>query len=274
MKRKSLVAAALMLTITFSGCSDKVKTDDASVTVIPETTITATKPTEPEVITTPEVSGEPNTDPTENPTQIPDSTAYEVTFETFEVSENKKAIYPVISSWSLEDKSKEWNDRFSKAAQTIGDGLSEGDASESEFEVTQQTLEILSMIEKCYLNFDGAFHPQLACGSITIDMTNGNSLQLKDIADVNEVADVLISGKGLAISCEGCTMQDIWDFNCGGTVPEKDKLIEALTHFDEDYEENSNYVIYGNSFMKDGKVVLILSVSHVFGDYVFVELQK
>jgi hypothetical protein len=55
-----------------------------------------------------------------------------------------------------------------------------------------------------------------------------------------------------------------------------ENLVYNLKGFDKDITELSEtetYQFFGNSFLKDGKVVLCFSVNHAMGDYVWVTIE-
>jgi hypothetical protein len=191
-------------------------------------------------------------------------------------NENVTITYPVISGWENEEAQDSWNALLKERAESESDLLGNQDSAEMTFEVTEQTADRCSIVVTGWEYFDGSAHPNAYCTSYTIDMTTGDQLYLEDYADVEEIASVLFSESGYKIETDGLTINDILEYNYYSETPDLENLVYNLKGFDKDITELSEtetYQFFGNSFLKDGKVVLSFSVNHAMGDYVWVTIE-
>lgn len=247
----------LILTIAISGCGKSTGGNEIKATGTPEVTAT------PEVIVTPEVIETPK----------PVEAIYRVEIKDHVVSDSRHSQYPIISGWSLEDKMDEWNDYFLRTAISDIEGSGKNDEISYCVTVMEQTHDILSMKWSGYYFYEDAPHPNNWERTLTIDMITGKQLLLNDIADVNEIASILLSGEGYTlIGCDDATMQDVWDYNFYGEIPKQEELAEVLSHFDGPYSEYGESTCFGSSYIQDGKIVLNMMVPHAIGDYISIQI--
>jgi Protein of unknown function (DUF3298). len=188
-----------------------------------------------------------------------------------------KVTYPQISDWENEEAQEEWNDTFYNEVREICKDAGINDSIEIEFEVMTQNNEICSLIMLDHSNWEGAAHPYAYCYTFNIDMETGKKLTLSDFADPEKLADTLLNTSDYSIGMEDMTLEDIL-FSFGDMVemPDQKRLGQNLAVFDMSYEERmeitDDTMLYGKSFLEDGKVVLSIDVNHAMGDFVWVKM--
>lgn len=271
MNTKKLVTfLSLSLCLAMSACSKSTQQVDGDNKQEVSPTVQVTQ--EPTVTEQP--TKQPTQEPTVEPTQAPVESSYQVEVITYAEEENRKMQYLKITDWALEDKMNEWNDLFYQEVESRSMELQEGDGFYWEYQVTEQTDDILSVKIECFCDYLTAAHPSCYAKAYTINMKTGDAMTLKDYADPATLANKLLSTQEYNLIAEdSVTLADVWDYQFYGITPTEEILTQSFSHFDMDYESYGDGECYGSSYLNDGNVCLIMDIPHVIGDYVIIEFK-
>ena len=133
------------------------------------------------------------------------------------------------------------------------------DSLSAEFRVTYATEEIVSILTTGQISPDGAARPYYFYQSLNIDLVHGKIIRLNDIADIDEYASNFADDWVLStpIDRRDRAAQEL----CSLTYTERFKLLEEC-----DVQEGELYSP-GYSYIENGKIYMLLPVSHALGDY-------
>ena len=213
---------------------------------------------------------------TENTSELYDQSAlkgsgeagYNVSSESYSATKNITINYPRITNWNSDDKS-EWNKLFKNEAKLEQKGLGYKDSATMDFDITEMNDTYLSLVTKVDEVINGAPHPYAYCYTYTIDMTTGDRVFLRDLVDVSRLAEVLLSEDGYEIENDDITMKDILDYQYYNGRYTVGTLADDLEYVDMDPKKVQKYggSLFAQSYIDDGRIVLVFDVSHAMGDY-------
>ena len=193
---------------------------------------------------------------------------YNVSTENYSSTKKVTINYPRITNWSSDDRS-EWNKLFKNEAKLEQAGLGYKDSATMDFEITQMNDTYLSIVTTVDEVINGAAHPYAYCYTYNIDMTTGDKVVLKDLVNVSKLAEVLMSGEGYEIENDDITMEDILDYQYFNGKYTVNTLAKDLKYVDMDPKkvQNNGGGLFAQSYIDDGRIVLVFDVSHAMGDY-------
>lgn len=137
-------------------------------------------------------------------------------------------------------------------------------AFEYDYEVASMGAGVVSFVFKGYVNYEGSPYPANEVKTLNLNLLTGESVRLKDYADVATVVSALETGWGYEVASKGILKDDFSAFMNNGYVTDY-----AMTLLDYDIDfKNLAFVPAGFSCIKDNHVVLFVKTEHAMGDYV------
>lgn len=246
MKRAFLLSSILVLaTLTISGCGQE-KNQTQKDNVLEQNTSSQ----ETVVETNSTIQTETSLRPDYN-----QDTSYTV----IDVSYQEGAInvhYPQIQGVAETEVESKWNDTIKNDIFGEIDALGENGTYNCQFEIATQIEDMLSIIVSGDAYAQGAAHPYNFVKTYNIDLNSGETIRLTDIADVDKIAADIIEGKGYETL--GIAKED-FDANVEALNYNKENLVSQLES--------------GSFYQKEGKIILIIGVSHAAGDYARIKLE-
>lgn len=189
--------------------------------------------------------------------------------ETRELHMDHIAIsYPQITGLSDEEVQEKWNTIIEEHARTALEDAEEGSSLEVSYEIKTMNDQLLSiLIEGSYCKKDAAYPTQLRY-AYNIDVKSGESVRLAYYQDVDQLAEMLLAGRGYTIEGElGEEFQERLFILYG----DAEQLADVLKNFD--YGENRE-TPSGFSYKEEGKIHLCIAMPHALGDYADIVLDK
>ncbi len=203
---------------------------------------------------------------------------YQVTMKTYYDKGSSSITYPVISGWSDEFQQDAWNQKFLKFAKQEAKAAKKNSKNKvvAKWQVKTSSSELLSLVVIYTEQLEGTAHAYTYCDTYNVNMTNGKKSTLTDLISAKEAANVLLHSLDYQISKEDLSLDEILAYQTKSSKKISEKqLIHDLKGFDKSRNhllKKGGYQIYGSSFMENGKVVLVLDVSHGNGDYVWITM--
>lgn len=198
-----------------------------------------------------------------------DGTSKEASYSITETSEKTEiidVIYPQITGMADAELEASFNQHLLRAAMDY-----EADCLvdyQLRYEVTTINEDILSIVYRAYLNYDGAAHPYAYILTFNFDLKNGKELRLSDIAPIDTMTDKILKGEYQIIGPD-YAQTEIKDFIATSYT---DAAILGLDQFDFNPEDET-YIAYGYSYIKNNHPVICISTCHAMGDYAELEIE-
>lgn len=264
MKKNIILILLLTLVLMLAGCTKKEDTEKDITGSVTENSLenTTANDSNDEI----EVSDE-------DVPLLQEEVAYDVTIKEYMKTDNIDIDYPEITGWENADMQAKWNDFFVENARSMSEGYGENDSTSYNVKIIDKTSNMLSIVMDGYMYFEGSAHPSSFISTCNIDMQTGDELMLKDFANPEDIADILLNTSDYTVLTEGVTLDNILEYNFMGEKPTKDLLTTSFTHFDGEYEIYGDGECFGSSYMENGKIHLVFEVPHALGDFVIVRIE-
>ncbi len=183
--------------------------------------------------------------------------------------EKIKIKYPQIHDLADEQFQKEVNQMISEFVLQKAGELSFKTEYSLEYQVTEQTNEMISILWKGIMNSPEAMYPNGILYTLTLDLNENKILSLRDLEDLDEVTDSLIECADLPMyDMNGERISKDWQSEIEAYLSEykHKKLLEELKQFDLSVDKE--YEPAGYSYFENGKLHICISVPHALGDYI------
>ncbi|MBQ6786737.1 MAG: hypothetical protein IJO85_03340 [Lachnospiraceae bacterium] len=174
-----------------------------------------------------------------------------------------KLTYPQLSGMQNTELQTKLNENIKQTLLqgSADEGLT---AFEYSYEIASMGAGVVSFVFKGYVNYEGSPYPINAIKTLNLNLITGESIRLKDYADVATVVSALETGWGYEVASEGIVKDDFSAFMNNGYVTDY-----AMTLLDYDVDsKNMAFVPVGFSCIKDNHLVLFIETEHAMGDYV------
>ncbi len=208
----------------------------------------------------------------ENVPLLQEEVEYKVVTVEYVKTENHDIDYPEISGWKNEDMQTKWNGYFVETATSMLDDVSENDGISYKVDSIYTSSDILSIVMKGYMYYEGSAHPYSFISTCNIDMKTGEKAMLRDYADLDKIADTLLNTTDYTVLTEGVTLEDILRYNYMEIEPTQELLARNLSHFDGEQDIYEADECYGTSYIDGEAVYLVFEVPHALGDFVVVRI--
>ncbi len=191
-------------------------------------------------------------------------------FEENEYNAGKiKIKYPQIQDLKSDEFQNEVNFLISDFVEKKVEELSANTEYTLQYQITEQTGEMISILWKGTMNSPDAMYPSGVLYTLTLDLINNKIWSLHDLEDLAEVTDSLIEGSDLPMyDMEGERISKDWQSAVENYLSgyEDKELLEELNQFDLSAEQK--YEPSGFSYFENGKLHICISVPHALGDYI------
>ncbi len=208
----------------------------------------------------------------ENVPLLQEEVEYNLVVVEYVKTENHDINYPEISGWKNEEMQTKWNGYFVETATSMLDDVSENDGISYKVDSIYTSPNILSIVMKGYMYYEGSAHPYSFISTCNIDMKTGEKAMLKDFADLDKIADILLNTTDYTVLTEGVTLDDILQYNFMNIEPTQELLTRNLSHFDGEQDIYEADECYGTSYLDGETVYLVFEVPHALGDFVIVRI--
>ena len=174
-----------------------------------------------------------------------------------------KVTYPQLSGMENTEIQAKLNEGI---RQTIlqgsnAEGLS---AYEYSYETASKGTGVVSFVFKGYENYEGSAYPINEVKTLNLNLLTGETVRLKDYADVATIVSALEMDMGYEVVSEGISKEDFSAFLNNGYVTDY-----AITMLDYDVDfKNLSLIPTGYSCIRDNHLVLFVETEHAMGDYV------
>ena len=174
-----------------------------------------------------------------------------------------KLVFPQITGMQNTELQTRINENIKQTLMqgSTQEGLT---AFEYDYETVSMGAGVVSFAFKGYVNYEGSPYPTNEVKTLNLNMITGESVRLKDYADVATVVSALETGWGYEVSSEGISKDDFSAFMNNGYVTD---YAMTLLDYDVDFK-NLAFVPAGFSCIKDNHLVLFVETEHAMGDYV------
>lgn len=136
-------------------------------------------------------------------------------------------------------------------------------AFEYDYETASMGAGVVSFVFRGYVNHEESAYPINEVKTLNLNLLTGESLRLKDYADVAEVVSSLEMNQGYEVVSEGIAKEDFSAFLNNGYVTDY-----AMTILDYDVDfKNLSFIPTGYSCIRDNHLVLFVETEHAMGDY-------
>lgn len=135
---------------------------------------------------------------------------------------------------------------------------------EYNYETASMGAGVVSFVFKGYVNYEGSPYPTNEVKTLNLNLITGESVRLKDYADVATVVSALETGWGYEVASTGILKDDFSAFMNNGYVTD---YAMTLLDYDVDFK-NLAFAPAGFSCIKDNHLVLFVETEHAMGDYV------
>ncbi|OOM16034.1 DUF4163 domain-containing protein [Clostridium saccharobutylicum] len=199
---------------------------------------------------------------------------YEISEETY-TKGNTKIVYPKINNLNDSKKSDSINKSLKDEALAVTNyyDLSNSNTTLNvSYDVEYQDNNILSISYKGSFYGGDSAYPESVLYSTNIDMKQGNSIRLKDYADVNDIFNKLRNANdvlNLAESNELAEAQKEYLSNMNDSTL-KDMIANA------DFYDNNGNVEFPKAFTyrRSDNIIIAMPVPHAIGDYAEFSIKK
>lgn len=174
-----------------------------------------------------------------------------------------KLTYPQLSDMQNTELQTKLNENIKQTLLqgSADEGLT---AFEYNYETASMGAGVVSFVFRGYINYEGSPYPINAVKTLNLNLITGESIRLKDYADVATVVSALETGWGYEVASEGILKDDFSAFMNNGYVTDY-----AITLLDYDMDlKNLTFVPAGFSCIKDNHLMLFIETEHAMGDYV------
>lgn len=143
-------------------------------------------------------------------------------------------------------------------------------AFEYDYETASMGAGVVSFVFRGCVNYEESAYPVNVVKTLNLNLLTGESLRLKDYADVAEVVSSLEMNQGYEVVSEGIAKEDFSAFLNNGYVTDY-----AMTILDYDVDlKNLSFVPAGYSCIRDNHLVLFVETEHAMGDYAEIVFEK
>ncbi len=174
-----------------------------------------------------------------------------------------KLTYPQLSGMQNAEFQTKLNENIKQMLLqgSADEGLT---AFEYSYETASMGAGIVSFVFKGHINYEGSPYPINAVKTLNLNLITGESIRLKDYADVATVVSALETGWGYEVASEGILKDDFSAFMNNGYVTD---YAMTLLDYDMDFK-NPTFIPAGYSCIRDNHLVLFIVTEHAMGDYV------
>lgn len=174
-----------------------------------------------------------------------------------------KLTYPRLSGMQNTELQEKLNENIKQTLLqgSADEGLT---AFEYSYETASMGAGVVSFVFRGYINYEGSPYPTNAVKTLNLNLITGESVRLKDYADVATVVSALETGWGYEVVSEGILKDDFSAFMNNGYVTD---YAMTLLDYDMDFK-NTAFVPAGFSCIRDNHLVLFIETEHAMGDYV------
>lgn len=159
-----------------------------------------------------------------------------------------------------------WNRIFLGTEERVMDDWEGRGNYEVSYEVKTMTADMLSILMSGRFYEEEGATPSAFKYTYNIDLNTGESIRLKDLVDVEKVAENMFSGTGYYVEE---TLAPYFTERLDAIYESPEALARSLEGYD--YAEDGT-APYGYSYISDGKVWICMEVPHELGDYIEIEL--
>ncbi len=142
------------------------------------------------------------------------------------------------------------------ALQGVDQNYGPDDTYELNYVVMSQSPELLSILLKGYRNVNASAYPSSFVYSLNVDLLLGEVVGLADFADVEAIAEALLSGENY-IQVSDLDPEAVSEYLEAKT---KEDLVAELNRFDSGQGEGCSYIY-------EGQIHICLPVPQALGDY-------
>lgn len=274
-----LMLMSIVVAIGLTACGGNRKEDAESVIEFAEL---APPETEPVIIrdetaeTEPEREQETESQSSETEMVVPfvdrmaegNPVSYQIENGVYE-DESVKVTYPQFTGMENEDLQQRINENICQTALSGSD-----EEGVSAYELTYETAAagkgVVSFIFRGYRNYEESAYPLNIVKTLNINMNNGETVRLKDYADIGAIVSCLENTNGYQIVNEGVESQDFAAFLNNGYMTDYGIL---LLDFDIDFS-NADMIYAGYSAIRENHLILFIEAEHSMGDYVELVFEK
>lgn len=177
--------------------------------------------------------------------------------------------YPQLTGMENEENQQKINEniRNSVTNHILNENLSFYELS---YETATKGNGIVSFIFRGSENHEGSAYPVNLIKTLNINLNTGESIRLKDFADISSIVSSLEQADGYTVLNEGVDAADFSAFLNNGYVTDY-----AMTLLDYDIDfENPDMVPVGFTAIRDNHLILFIEAEHAMGDYVELEFEE
>ena len=218
-------------------------------------------------------SSDKNSDETSKDAQTVKGNDYNIISKSFKNSDGKKLLYPQINGLNNTDIQNKWNKKIENDA--LGQNNDEVSLNEStldySYEVKTKTKDLISILCKATVYFEGAAHPFSYVNTYNIDLKTGNSKRLADNPNIKKYSEAIFNRKNYKIKTDNNKNNFLEIYNKyaldNDSYESVNEVEKELQNYDYDLK-NSNFEPLGFSYYEDNKTVICRDAPHAIGDYV------
>lgn len=189
-------------------------------------------------------------------------TAYSVDTQVYEEG-IVKLTYPQLSGMQNTELQERLNENI-KHTLLQGSADERLTAYEYRYETASMGAGVVSFVFRGYINYEDSPYPINAVKTLNLNLITGESVRLKDYADVATVVSALETSWGYEVVSEGVQKDDFSAFMNNGYVTD---YAMTLLDYDMDFKDLA-FVPAGFSCIRDNHLVLLIETEHAMGDYV------
>ncbi len=173
-----------------------------------------------------------------------------------------KLTYPQLSGMADTEVQSRINEAIKM---TLLQGSTDAGVSawEYSYETASAGTGVVSFVFRGYVNYEGSAYPINEVKTLNLNLLTGESIRLKDYADVATIISALEMEMGYEVVSEGVRKEDFSAFMNNGYVTDY-----AITMLDYDVDLKMSFLPTGYSCIRDNRIVLFVEVEHAMGDYV------
>lgn len=179
---------------------------------------------------------------------------------------NIRISCPQIEGLGDEKTQGKWNRIFLGNEERTMDDWDGSGTYEVTYEVKTMTADTISILMNGSFKKENEEYPNTFKYTYNIDLNTGKSIRLKDLVDVEKVAENMFSGTGYYVDE---TLAPYFIERLKAIYENPDALARSLEGYD--YAEDGS-APYGYSYLQNGKVWICMEVPHELGDYIEIEL--
>lgn len=174
-----------------------------------------------------------------------------------------KITYPEFENMINQDLQNQINENIRTVA--LSGASEEGLSSyQLSYETATAGQGLVSFVFRGSKMYEGGIYSINIVKTVNVNMSTGQSVRLKDYADIGEVVSDLENARGYSIVSEGVELHDFSAYLNNGAITD---YAFWLLDFDADFS-NSEMLPTGYSAVRDNHLVLFFDAEHGMGDYV------